>query len=114
MPASCSGGRTGIFVNGRRIQAVEKRYLEGLLGAAISPGRYFLDARGNAGVVGGPPTVNVVAAAQHRAAQGGGRGEWGILDRDNGSFAGGWTNADGSSCKYIDTPSGGFTAGNCG
>lgn len=73
-----SGGNTGIFVNGRQLPQNEWLVWSTVLGAAIQPGRYWLDAKGNAGYEGNPnPTVNLYAAAAQAAqnrAGGGGRG----------------------------------------
>jgi hypothetical protein len=38
----------------------------------VYPGRYWVDAQGNAGPEGGPALVNLVAVARARAAQGAG------------------------------------------
>lgn len=48
-----SGGKTDVFVNGRRIHPVELTYLESQFGP-ITPTRYFLLASGEYGFEGGP------------------------------------------------------------
>lgn len=63
MPASISGGGTGIFINGRELHPVDRQTLVAMFGTAI-PGRYWLDAYGNLGVEGGAFLVNLSVAAQ--------------------------------------------------
>jgi hypothetical protein len=72
-----SGGNTGVFVNGRHLPQVEWVIWSQMLGYVIQPGRYWLDASGNAGYEGNPmPTDNLYLAAQRNtyAASGGGAG----------------------------------------
>ncbi|HLT46485.1 MAG TPA: hypothetical protein VK002_04595 [Rubricoccaceae bacterium] len=66
--ADASRGRTDVYVNGRRLPAEDLRAIEALTGPVL-PGRYWLDAYGNAGPEGGPAVVNLVRLA--RAAGGG-------------------------------------------
>ncbi len=68
-----SNGNTGVFVNGRELPAYDLVGLTRLVGY-IAPGRYFLDAMGNAGTEGGPPIVNLLVASQRQS--GGGGGGW--------------------------------------
>lgn len=63
MPATISGGGTGIFINGREIHPTDRQVLINMFGTAL-PGRYWLDAYGNLGPEGGPVLVNLAAAAQ--------------------------------------------------
>jgi len=65
-PANASNGNTGIFLNGRQINAAELVQWQALFRQAIQPGRYWLDGNtGNVGVEGNPqPTGNVRAAIQ--------------------------------------------------
>jgi len=63
MPVDISGGRTGIFINGREIHLLDQRGLQQLFGITYQ-GQYWLDAQGNLGVIGGPAIVNIVAAIQ--------------------------------------------------
>lgn len=63
MPADCSNGRTGVFVNGRQITQQELMFLTKLVGS-LPPGRYFIDANGGAGREGGPPQVNLFMVAR--------------------------------------------------
>jgi hypothetical protein len=101
-----SGGDTAVLVNGRRLPSVELRYLQNLFGA-IRPGRYWLDAMGNAGFEGGPALVNIAAAA--RSARGGASGYSGW--NRNTPF-GNW-GGDGE-CTYYNAPNGSSVmAGNC-
>jgi len=70
-----SGGGTGVFVNGRELAPQEVGYLSRCL--AVPPGRYWLNAQGIAGVEGGPPEVDLVAACRTAAqAHGAGGDPW--------------------------------------
>lgn len=62
-----SGGNTGVFINRRQLPQTEWYVWSTVLGAAIQPGRYWLEAKGNAGYEGvATPVVNLyVAAAQN-------------------------------------------------
>ena len=71
LAADASGGNTGVFLNGRELPQYDLVELTRLVGF-VSPGRYFLDANGNAGFEGGPPMINLVAASrQHGPVRGG-------------------------------------------
>src|SRR5262245_59009801 len=59
MQANCSGGGTGVFINGREAHRLDVIALQRLL--PVAPGRYWVDAHGNAGYEGGPPLCNLVA-----------------------------------------------------
>lgn len=74
-PAGCSGRGSNIRINGREISFQEVQFLTGLLGP-IQPGRYFLDAAGNAGLEGGPVLVNLFAASRRGGARGGAAGSF--------------------------------------
>jgi hypothetical protein len=84
--ADASNGNTGVFVNGRELPAYDLAGLTRLVGY-IAPGRYFLDAMGNAGTEGGPPTVNLLVASQR--ASGGGGGWYSSNAQAGGNEAGG-------------------------
>lgn len=72
--ANASSGRTSVWVNGRRLPSQDLRAIEALTGP-VEPGRYWLDAYGNAGLEGGPALVNLAQLA--RQAQGSGlRRSW--------------------------------------
>jgi len=75
LAADASRGDTGVFVNGRELPASDLAGLEGLVGP-IADGRYFIDALGNAGREGEPPTVNLLARAREASAGGSGDGSW--------------------------------------
>lgn len=57
---------TGVYINGQELSAQDKAQLDNLVGDTVPPGRYFVDANGNAGPEGGPPVVNLYALAQQR------------------------------------------------
>lgn len=58
-----SNGRTGVFINGRQVNQMELMQLQQLVGG-IAPGRYWVDAYGNAGAEGRMANVNLYQAAQ--------------------------------------------------
>ncbi len=100
-----SNGDTYVFVNGRRLPRYELWLLQQTVGN-VAPGRYWLDAWGNAGFEGGPALVNVFAAARNQSS-GGGYGGW----NRNTSF-GNW-GGDGE-CSYYNHPNGSSVmTGNC-
>ncbi len=63
-----SGGRTNIALNGRAIHPLEYRAILATYGYAV-PGRYWLDARGNVGLEGGPFLFNAYAATAQQGKQ---------------------------------------------
>lgn len=101
-----SGGNSGVFINRRQLPQSEWFILSTVLGAAIQPGRYWLDAKGNAGFEGvETPLVNLYLAAAQAAqnrAGGGGGGRGG----DNGwstRFSSGNFNDD-NTAGYVSVP----------
>lgn len=76
LAADASAGDSGVFINGRELPDYDLVGLTRLVGY-VAPGRYFLDAMGNAGPEGGPPVVNLVVASHQAEAMGGaGSGGW--------------------------------------
>lgn len=67
LPANASGGGTGVFVNGREIHPIDLQRLQALVGP-VPRGRYWVDARGNAGPEGGPATINLYQRAGNAGA----------------------------------------------
>ncbi len=67
LPANASGGgngkATGVFINGRELHAIDVQVLIKIYGQAL-PGRWWVDAQGNAGPEGGPAQINLIALAQ--------------------------------------------------
>ena len=82
LKANASGGRTGVYVNGRALHPQDLAALQQLVGP-LQPGRYWLDAQGNAGPEGGPAAVNLVQLA--RRSQGSSHYRSGITDIGVGS-----------------------------
>jgi hypothetical protein len=87
-----SRGTTFVWVNGRRLPWQDLIALQQLTGP-IQPGRYWLDARGNAGYEGGPALVNL----QQLAARGR-NSSWSYYTRSTDASVGG----DGNFWYYID------------
>jgi hypothetical protein len=102
LAADASGGRTGVFLNGREIPPAEVQILAALAGAVL-PGRYWLDGTGNYGYEGmAVPVGNLYAlAAANAAAYGGGGG--GGDNFWSSRFARGNSNADNSQ-GYVSIP----------
>jgi hypothetical protein len=69
LPANASGGGngmvTGVFINGRELHPVDVQVMMRIYGQVI-PGRWWVDAQGNAGQEGGPALINLVQLAQQR------------------------------------------------
>ena len=93
LAADASHGRTGVFVNGRELPAGDLAAVSRAIGGPVPRGRYWLDARGDYGVEGGPAEGNVIAVA-HR---GGGYQR---------STYGGYVGSDGRTSFYFDGESG--------
>lgn len=75
MKANASNGDTPVFINGRQLPQSEWMVWSQLLGYMIQPGRYWLDAMGNAGYEGSPyPLENLYIAAQRNSYTGSGAG----------------------------------------
>jgi hypothetical protein len=66
LQADASNGTSSVFVNGRQLTTGEEGFLETVVGGPIAPGRYFLDANGDAGLEGGPVLVNLVQLARQK------------------------------------------------
>ena len=68
LQSDASNGDTGVWVNGRQLHRTDVAYLQQC--TPVIPGRYWLDARGNGGVEGGPIQWNLAllcTAARQRA-----------------------------------------------
>ena len=74
LPADISGGTTGVYINGRQLPQEDLLALSRLTGP-VQPGRYWLDAQGNAGLEGGPAITNLRVLAAQLYRQNGGTGE---------------------------------------
>ncbi|MEM7763951.1 MAG: hypothetical protein AAF290_07700 [Pseudomonadota bacterium] len=75
-PKASGGGHgrmTGVFINGREIHPLEYRFYQSLFGQVL-PGRFWMNAQGVGGYVGGPPIFNVVQAMQQARQRGGNTG----------------------------------------
>ena len=100
--SDASAGNTGVFINGRQLPAGELATLSSWVGP-VAPGRYFLDANGDAGAEGGPAVVNLYAASAARSGSQGGTfyNQGSTSSVSGGSWEGGGMvtvrNSDGSS-----------------
>lgn len=87
LAAGASGGRTGVFLNGRHLPQQEVMVFSAIWGTTIQPARYWMDGAGNVGYEGNPaPVGNLYAqAAQSRIGGigGGGMGGGGGGGGDN-------------------------------
>lgn len=102
MPASISGGGTGIFINGREIHPQEQLTLYQLLGQTI-PGHYWLDAQGYVGEEGGPAFMNLFAIARQAAGTRAGS----VYSSNSDS----WLTSDGEGgFLFFDRSGGGYTS----
>jgi hypothetical protein len=99
VPANASGGGTGVFINGRELHPADWRALSQLVGQAVVPGRYFVDAMGNAGHEGGPPMINLVQLANQRSGRGGGGGY--LHQSPNGDGSNSYVGGDGNGYSYF-------------
>src|SRR5262245_39913782 len=68
MPANCSTGGTGVFVNGRELHPIDVMALRQFM--TVLPGRWWVDARGYGGPEGGPAMFNLVVLAQQSRSRG--------------------------------------------
>ena len=66
LPANASAGTSGVYINNRQLQHGEVQFLSALVGVQWQPGRYFIDAQGNAGLEGGAVLVNLIQVAHQR------------------------------------------------
>jgi hypothetical protein len=80
--ADASNGRTGVFVNGRQLHALDVAALQRCV--PVVPGRYWVLANGVGGHEGGPATFNLAVLCASRGA-GGGSGTQ-CQDHGNGQF----------------------------
>jgi hypothetical protein len=105
LPPQASGGRAGVFFNGRSLADAEIAWLQTL--GPVWPGRYWLDAMGNVGLEGQAlPFVNLVQLAQARRS-----------GRTSRQTAGGSVVASDGRCVYVSGRAssgiGSFGASNC-
>ncbi len=86
LAANASNGTTGVFINGRQLHLQDVAILRSLVGVVL-PGRWWVDARGNFGMEGGPMIGNLFAIVQSRMAgasggSSGSSGRYGTLVSD--------------------------------
>ncbi len=102
-----SNGTTGVFINGRQLHVMDVLGLQQLIGV-VYPGRYWVDAQGNAGFEGGPALVNLVVMAQQRARSGAGGGAYSVYNRLGGMFG-----SDGNGCLVYADRDASYSSSGC-
>jgi len=105
LKADASNGHTGVFINGRQLHVMDVLGLQQLIGA-VYPGRYWVDAYGNAGFEGGPALVNLVMVARSRSSQQG--GAYSAYTRTGGMFG-----SDGNGCLVYSDREVSYTGSGC-
>jgi hypothetical protein len=104
LDARASAGDSGVFVNGRQLPQAEWLVWSQLLEYMIAPGRYWLDAEGNAGYEGNPvATENLYLAAQRRARAGAYTNDNGSSDTWSSRFSAGGYDSGGQR-GYVSVP----------
>lgn len=97
-----SHGNSTVFVNGRELSLAEYTVWSQMVGSWIQPGRYWLDAQGNAGYEGNPaPVINLYVLAQQNSYRGQGRS--GGDNFWSSRFGAGNSNADNTQ-GYVSVP----------
>ncbi len=66
IPENASNGNSGVYINGRHLSQMEVQFYATRYGFQMPPGRYWMDAQGNAGVEGGKQPA---AKAEQRQAK---------------------------------------------
>lgn len=95
-------GNTGAFVNGRELPLTEYTIWSQMVGSWIQPGRYWLDAQGNAGYEGNPtPVINLFVLARQNSYRG--QGDSGGDNFWSSRFSAGNSNADNTQ-GYVSVP----------
>ncbi|MEM6818314.1 MAG: hypothetical protein AAF578_05955 [Pseudomonadota bacterium] len=104
--ASASGGgngwTTGVFINGREIHTIEYLFYQSIFGQVL-PGRFWMNAQGVGGYVGGPATFSVqdaMAQASRRAA-GGNSGSSSVYLPGTGGRTGLHAGTASDGCTYV-------------
>lgn len=97
--SDASGGKTGVFVNGRQLHAAETQALVARYGY-VAQGRYWLNAQGVGGLENGPPLFDL------RQGQPSSRGY-------NRSTLGGGLMSDGGCAGYLHPDGPTVMTGNC-
>lgn len=99
LPSDASNGTSGVIVNDRNLTLGEVQYLQTIVGAAIMPQRYWMDAAGNVGYEGSSaPIGNLYMLAQRAASNwNGGDNFW------SSRYGSGNYNAD-NSAGYVSVP----------
>ena len=105
LKADASNGNTGVFINGRQLHTMDVLGLQQLIGA-VYPGRYWVDAYGNAGFEGGPALVNLIAVARSRSTQQG--GAYSAYTRTGAMFG-----SDGNGCLVYSDRETSYTGSGC-
>ncbi len=104
LPADASRGSTGVFVNGRQLDASDYTALASIFGGVVMQGRYWLDGFGNYGYEGyAVPAGNLYLLMQVQAQRGGGDNAWSTRFSSGNS-------TDDNSAGYVQCPDGTFVS----
>lgn len=92
LPPNASGGGygmlTGVFINGRELHPGDVQALQAMLGTRVLPGRWWVDAMGNAGYEGGPALMNLFAIARQNNRGGSGNPYYRSNGKGDNTFVG--------------------------
>ena len=108
MPQDCSGGGTGVFVNGRELHPIDVAALRQF--TVVLPGRWWVDAQGNGGPENGPAMFNLVVLAQQAAARGARSSGWSRRAEYGGSNLS--VGGDGNFLYFMDSKGNSAYVGN--
>jgi hypothetical protein len=115
MKPDCSGGNTGVFVNGRQLHYQDCVALTVATGSPCIPGRYWVDALGNCGLEGSSiPMFNIklLAAAKASSSSSGSGGPWSWHSKSGDSHVGG--DGQGSNYASFKNSDGSYTSWSSG
>jgi hypothetical protein len=102
---------TGVYLNGQELSTQDKAQLDELLGGSVPPGRYTVDAAGNAGPEGQPPVVNLVelSRSRHERPQQPSRKPFNMYSTDSAGRGSSIVSEGG--CTILSTPDGSLASG---
>jgi hypothetical protein len=84
IPENASNGNSGVYINGRHLSVAEVQFYAAQYGFQMPPGRYWMDAQGNAGIEGGGQAPQRGTQSRNVPQRGGG-GDRQLVGRYRGS-----------------------------